>query len=58
MFSKSVSSMLVVFFMISVAFTGCVEDEEDEEDKRSDFENAVNDYLASIRSEDRKEYCK
>ena len=50
--------MLVVFFMISVAFTGCVEDEEDEEDKRSDFENAVNDYVASIRSEDRKEYCK
>ena len=31
MFSKSVSSMLVVFFMISVVFAGCLDDEEIEE---------------------------
>ena len=36
MFSKSVSSMLVVFFMVSVVFTGCLEDDEEVEETLSD----------------------
>ena len=30
MFSKNVSSLLVAFFMISVVFTGCIEEEVEE----------------------------
>ena len=32
MFLKSISSISIAFFMISIAFTGCLEDEPDHHD--------------------------